>query len=37
VHVGKRISQAPKQRFALDDAATDELIAKATEAEHESV
>jgi len=26
-----------KQRFALDDAATDELIAKATEAEHESV
>ena len=26
-----------KQRFALDDAATEELIAKATAAEHESV
>jgi len=26
-----------KQHFALDDQATDELIAKATEAEHESV
>src|ERR1700691_3142966 len=26
-----------KQRFELDDAATDELIDKATEAEHESV
>jgi uncharacterized tellurite resistance protein B-like protein len=26
-----------KRHFALDDAATDELIAKATEAEHESV
>jgi uncharacterized tellurite resistance protein B-like protein len=26
-----------KQRFALDDAKTDELIAKATAAEHESV
>jgi uncharacterized tellurite resistance protein B-like protein len=26
-----------KQRFALDDAATDELIEKATAAEHESV
>ena len=26
-----------KQRFALSDEATDELIAKATEAEHESV
>lgn len=26
-----------KQRFALDDDAADELIAKATEAEHESV
>src|SRR3974390_2012740 len=26
-----------KQRFALDDAAADELIEKATEAEHESV
>jgi uncharacterized tellurite resistance protein B-like protein len=26
-----------KQHFALDDAATAELIAKATEAEHESV
>src|SRR5262249_17212905 len=26
-----------KQRFALDDQAADELIAKATEAEHESV
>ena len=26
-----------KQRFALNDAATDELIAKATAAEHESV
>jgi uncharacterized tellurite resistance protein B-like protein len=26
-----------KQRFALDDAATDDLIVKATEAEHEAV
>jgi uncharacterized tellurite resistance protein B-like protein len=26
-----------KQRFALDDASTDELVAKATEAEHQAV
>jgi uncharacterized tellurite resistance protein B-like protein len=26
-----------KQRFSLDDAATDELVAQATEAEHEAV
>jgi uncharacterized tellurite resistance protein B-like protein len=32
-----KLSAVIKQHFALDDAATDELIAKATEAEHESV
>src|SRR5689334_16903497 len=32
-----KLRSVVKQRFALDDRATDELIAKATEAEHESV
>jgi uncharacterized tellurite resistance protein B-like protein len=32
-----KLGSVIKQRFALDDQAADELIAKATEAEHESV
>ena len=32
-----KIRAVVKRRFALDDAATDELIEKATEAEHEAV
>jgi uncharacterized tellurite resistance protein B-like protein len=34
---GEKLHAVIKQRFALDDAATDELIEKATAAEHESV
>ena len=34
---GEKLRAVIKERFALDDAATDELVTKATAAEHESV